>query len=164
MNKSPYSRFECNDLILRDELAVDRTLLANERTLLAYLRSGAALLITGASILHFSTESWFWAVGMACIPAGIITGIVGIARYRRMKKSISLFRRQSDREKKKNGKIDSWSATYSSRKYAISAISHNFRVIKRLWSVSHLYNNVRKLKSCGYGMIWNLSAGGSHPQ
>ncbi|RPJ43750.1 MAG: DUF202 domain-containing protein, partial [Deltaproteobacteria bacterium] len=33
MKKSPYSRFESTDLILRDELAVDRTLLANERTL-----------------------------------------------------------------------------------------------------------------------------------
>lgn len=34
---SPYFRF-CNDeLILRDELAVDRTLLANERTLLESL-------------------------------------------------------------------------------------------------------------------------------
>jgi len=73
VKKSPYSRFCNNDLILRDELAVDRTLLANERTLLAYLRSGAALLIAGVSIMHFSTQNWFWAIGIACIPAGIIT-------------------------------------------------------------------------------------------
>jgi putative membrane protein len=76
MKKSPYYRFESTDLILRDELAVDRTLLANERTLLAYLRSGVALLITGFSIMHFSTQGWFWAFGIACIPVGIITGIV----------------------------------------------------------------------------------------
>jgi putative membrane protein len=69
---------------LRDELAVDRTLLANERTLLAYLRSGVALLIAGFSIMHFSTQGWFWAVGIAGIPAGIITGIVGMGRYRRI--------------------------------------------------------------------------------
>lgn len=95
MNDSPYGRFDSADLILRDELAIDRTLLANERTLLAYLRSGVALLIAGVSIIHFSQESWFWAVGIACIPTGIITGIVGLARYRRMNRSIFLVRRQS---------------------------------------------------------------------
>lgn len=40
MKDSPYSKFDTDDLILRDQLAIDRTLLANERTLLAYLRSG----------------------------------------------------------------------------------------------------------------------------
>jgi putative membrane protein len=93
MNESSYSRFESRDLALRDELAVERTLLANERTFLAYLRSGAALLIAGVSIMHFSTEGWFWAVGVACLPVGIITGIVGLGRYRRVKKSITLVRR-----------------------------------------------------------------------
>ena len=95
MNDSPYVRFDSDDLILRDELAIDRTLLANERTLLAYLRSGVALLIAGVSIVHFSQEGWFWVVGIACIPIGIITGIVGVARYRKMNRSISLVRRQS---------------------------------------------------------------------
>ena len=56
MHDSPYERFDSDDLILRDELAIDRTLLANERTLLAYLRSGVALLIAGVSIIHFSQE------------------------------------------------------------------------------------------------------------
>jgi len=95
MNDSPYERFASDALILRDQLAIDRTLLANERTLMAYLRSGVALLIAGVSIIHFSQEGWFWAVGIACIPTGIITGMVGVARYRRMNRSISLVRRQS---------------------------------------------------------------------
>jgi putative membrane protein len=107
MKKSPYSRFDCNDLILRDELAVDRTLLANERTLPAYLRSGAALLIAGVSIMHFSTQDWFWAIGIACIPAGILTGMIGIDRYRRMKKSIFLVRRQPEKATKETEKTDS---------------------------------------------------------
>jgi len=95
MNDSPYERFNGADLILRDELAIDRTLLANERTLMAYLRSGVALLIAVVSIIHFSQEGWFWAVGIACIPTGIVTGIVGVARYRRMNRAISLVRQQS---------------------------------------------------------------------
>lgn len=101
MNESPYTRFDKNDLILRDELAIDRTLLANERTLLAYLRSGMALLIAGVSIIHFSQENWFWVVGIGCIPTGIIISIIGVVRYWRMNKSISLFRRQSEIETKK---------------------------------------------------------------
>ena len=95
MHNSPYAKFDSADLILRDELAIDRTLLANERTLLAYLRSGVALLIAGVSIIHFSQEGWFWIVGIACLPTGMITGIVGMARYRRMNRAISLVRRQS---------------------------------------------------------------------
>ncbi|NTV92472.1 MAG: DUF202 domain-containing protein, partial [Chlorobiaceae bacterium] len=61
-------RFACGDLILRDELAIDRTLLANERTLLSYLRSGVALLIAGVSIIHYSQDGWFLSVGFFCIP------------------------------------------------------------------------------------------------
>ncbi|KPK77457.1 MAG: hypothetical protein AMJ79_03130 [Phycisphaerae bacterium SM23_30] len=98
MKDLAYSKFDTDDLILRDQLAIDRTILANERTLLAYLRSGVALLIAGVTIIHFSHESWFWAVGIGCIPSGIITGIVGVERYRRMNKSISLIRRRSEKE------------------------------------------------------------------
>jgi len=95
MNDSLYKRFDKDELILRDELAIDRTLLANERTLMSYLRSGVALLIAGVSIIHFSQGGWFWAVGIACIPSGIITSIVGVVRYRKMNRLISIVRRQS---------------------------------------------------------------------
>jgi putative membrane protein len=95
MKDTPYSKFYADTLILRDELAIDRTILANERTLLSYLRSAVALLIAGVSIIHFSTESWFWMLGITCIPTGIITGIIGVARYRRMNQSIVRIRNQS---------------------------------------------------------------------
>lgn len=96
--ETPYSRFDADNLILRDELAIDRTLLANERTLMAYLRSGVALLIAGVSIMHFSSEGWFWIVGLVCIPTGMITGVIGMARYRRMNKKIVLVRNRSKTE------------------------------------------------------------------
>jgi putative membrane protein len=107
MKRSAYSRSDCRDLILRDKLAIERTLLANERTLLAYLRSGAALLIAGGSILHFAAQDWFWAMGVACIPVGIIIGIIGVGRYRRIKKSISLVRSPSEMETKEPPTPDS---------------------------------------------------------
>jgi putative membrane protein len=94
MATSPYSKFDNCELILRDELAIDRTILANERTLLAYLRSGVSLLIAGVSMMHFSQEGWFQAVGVACIPVGVITGIFGLFRYRTINRSISAVRRQ----------------------------------------------------------------------
>lgn len=102
MNNSLYSRFDKDDLILRDELAIDRTLMANERTLLAFLRSGAALFIAGVSIMHFSMVGWFWTIGLTCIPLGIITVIIGTLRYRKMKKTIAHVREQLRVNKENN--------------------------------------------------------------
>ena len=96
MSDKPYFKFENDDLILRDELAIDRTLLANERTLLAYLRSGVALLIAGTSIMHFSDQGWFRMVGASCIPTGIITGAVGVMRYRKMNNAIAFVRNKKN--------------------------------------------------------------------
>ena len=96
MSGTPYSHFNPKDLILRDELAIDRTVLANERTLMAYLRSAVALLIAGVSIMHFSSERWFWLVGAVCIPTGIVTGLIGVTRYRRMNRKIALVRNRPD--------------------------------------------------------------------
>ena len=91
MKDTAYSRFRKDtkhDLILRDELAIDRTLLANERTLLAYLRAAVALVIAGITIMHFAQDDGFFIVGVVCIPAGILTGGVGIVSFRRMKRAI----------------------------------------------------------------------------
>ena len=95
MMNEPYSRFKNDTLILRDELAIDRTLLANERTLLAYLRSAVALLIAGATIMKFSSQDWFWWVGVACLPTGIITGVIGVVRHWQMNRSINCIRNMS---------------------------------------------------------------------
>ncbi len=95
MTESPYSRFKSETLILRDELAVDRTALANERTLLAYLRSAVSLAIAGVSIMHFAHVAWFAWIGVACLPLGFVSGAVGIARYRKMARSIRQLREQT---------------------------------------------------------------------
>jgi len=92
MKTSIYTRFARNSLILRDELAIDRTLLANERTLLAYLRSAVALLIAGLSIIHFAQHTWFWVIGLICLPFSVIISAIGIARYWRLHKTICIIR------------------------------------------------------------------------
>jgi len=90
-----YSRFENERLILRDELAIDRTILANERTLLAYLRSSIALILAGVSIIHFSSRNWFLWIGVLCLPGGLVAGIIGIWRYIKMNNAISLIRKKT---------------------------------------------------------------------
>lgn len=94
MGNNPYSQFDSAELILRDQLAIDRTLLANERTLLSYLRSGVALFIAGISIIHFSHELWFTVIGFICLPSGIVTVWFGVLRFRKMDRAISVVRMQ----------------------------------------------------------------------
>jgi putative membrane protein len=105
MPKHPiYSRFETATLILRDELAIDRTLLANERTLLSYLRSAVALFIAGVSIIHFSHQMWFTVIGFACIPFGLYAAQIGIVRYRKMDKAIAIVRKELTKQDAEAGK------------------------------------------------------------
>ena len=47
----PYTGLE-DQLILRDHLAADRTILANERTFLAYIRTALTLFVAGLSFVH----------------------------------------------------------------------------------------------------------------
>jgi putative membrane protein len=90
-----YEKFRHIPLILRDELALDRTLLANERTLLAYLRSGMALVIAGATIAHFSQTGWYYIVGVVCIPAGVLCAAVGLFRFVKMNRAFLRIREQA---------------------------------------------------------------------
>lgn len=75
---NPYERFENTELILRDQLAIDRTVLANERTLLAYARTSLALIVTGTGAIRFfdgwSAHITGWgliAFGVAVFPFGL---------------------------------------------------------------------------------------------
>ena len=92
---TPYAKFKKGQLILRDELAIDRTLLANETTLLAYMRLSISLTIAGVSIVHFAMEEWFRTIGILCVPVGIGAGMVGWWRYNKMGKEIRGIRKKS---------------------------------------------------------------------
>jgi len=89
---SPYTRFEPSELILRDELALDRTILANERTYLAYVRAAIALILAGVTFVHFSDALWYTLIGAACIPLGVAGLLIGVIRYRRMQSALAPFR------------------------------------------------------------------------
>jgi putative membrane protein len=83
---NPYSRFDKEQLILRDELALDRTVLANERTLLAYVRTALALLLAGVTFVYFSNAMWFSIVGVVSLIVGAGALALGVRRYRQMQK------------------------------------------------------------------------------
>lgn len=98
MPENPYDRFHNKDLILRDELAIDRTILANERTVLAYLRGALTLIIAGVTFIHFIDKGFLLYLGGGLIPLGLIVGILGYARYRKMDKAIRVVRKAFARE------------------------------------------------------------------
>ena len=82
----PYGEFRKEELILRDHLAAQRTVLANERTLLAYTRTALTFLIGGVTFLQFFGHPAAQALGWIFLPAAGVTAVVGGHHYRRMKR------------------------------------------------------------------------------
>ena len=87
----PYSKINPSDMILRDHLAYDRTLLANERTLLAYMRTSIALLATGGTLVKiFPDEQPMVNLGIILLALGIIVLAAGLWRYIAISKKLAL--------------------------------------------------------------------------
>jgi len=78
----PYSNIDPKDMILRDHLARDRTMLANERTLLSYIRTAIALLASGAMVIKIFPENraLFILAVMLLVCGGVIIAF-GIWRF-----------------------------------------------------------------------------------
>lgn len=81
MNSEPKS-----DALLRDQLAIERTLLANERTLLAYIRTSLLLLASAFTLMKLYGDS----VPLKFLGAGLIfLGILligwSVFHYRRIR-------------------------------------------------------------------------------
>jgi len=92
---NPYERFLEDELILRDQLAADRTILANERTFLSYLRTGLGFAAAGVALIHLFASTLVKIIGWALIPVGAGIVIVGIYRYIRVRKMLIHFTRTS---------------------------------------------------------------------
>ena len=84
MPDTPYSKFDKEKLILRDHLAIDRTILANERTLLAYIRTALTLFVAGVTFIQFFASGIIQIVGWIFLPSGVATFIIGLIRHRKM--------------------------------------------------------------------------------
>jgi putative membrane protein len=80
----PYDNFDPKAFIVRDWLALDRTILANERTFLAWCRTSLTLMIAGVTFVRFFGHRIYTVIGAIFIAAGILIFTLGYARYRRM--------------------------------------------------------------------------------
>jgi putative membrane protein len=96
VKKHFYSSFERRELILRDWLALDRTILANERTFLAYSRTGLTLIIAGLAFVKFFGHIIYITIGYAFIVAGIAVFLFGVARYRRMIANLKILKKAEE--------------------------------------------------------------------
>lgn len=88
MADKPYTEVEASELILRDHLAAERTVLANERTLLAYVRTALSLIITGVAFWKFVDGATGRFIGLAFLPLGSLVMVFGIYRWQKTARAI----------------------------------------------------------------------------
>jgi len=70
--------------VVRDYMAIERTVMANERTFLSYIRSALGLFIGGASFIEFFESAWIVTVGWIFLPLGVMAFLLGLRKYKRI--------------------------------------------------------------------------------
>ncbi len=83
------SHYTQDQMILRDYLALERTVLASERTLLAYIRTAIGTFASGVGMLKLIESTVFTVIGYIFIvisPLAIIIGIINYLSVRRLLK------------------------------------------------------------------------------
>ncbi|MFP4173630.1 MAG: YidH family protein [Candidatus Hydrogenedentota bacterium] len=70
-----------NGLILRDHLAIERTVLANERTFLAYVRTALTFLAVGGTLLHLFASWAFYVLAAVLLVTGLALLAIGVGRF-----------------------------------------------------------------------------------
>ena len=88
VNRS-YTKFQERELILREHLALDRTILANERTFLGYIRTSLTLFVVGVTFIKFFNILFLAIMGWIFILVGILIFIFGLIKYVRTKNQIN---------------------------------------------------------------------------
>ncbi|UOB17609.1 DUF202 domain-containing protein [Abyssalbus ytuae] len=78
-------------LILRDELAIDRTRLANERTFLAYFRTFIVIMSSGVAIIKLDILEDLIILGYIFLVIAPIMLLIGVLRFFYVKKHIRKF-------------------------------------------------------------------------
>lgn len=84
MEKLPYDNFNSQEFIVRDWLALDRTVLANERTFLAYGRTSLGLFLGGMTLIKVFTTDFAIATGWVFVVASVGIFFYGVRRFLQM--------------------------------------------------------------------------------
>ena len=92
------------DLILREKLALQRTILANQTTFLAFLRTSMYFLVAGLSIHHFLTlkigfliEILFYFISFIILLSGIINYFSQKHKIERSRKHIGNYKAEYEK-------------------------------------------------------------------
>ena len=77
-----------DEMILRDYLALDRTVLANDRTLLAYIRAFVGAFSAGIAMIKLTDTFSINIAGYILAAMSPVFIIIGIIRYKQVEKKI----------------------------------------------------------------------------
>lgn len=87
-----YKEFFAKQLILRDYLAIERTILTNEATFLAYIRTSLTIIVVGVTVFKLSLgNATFQNLGVVLTVVGILIMIIGSTRTIQMRNKINKF-------------------------------------------------------------------------
>ena len=78
-----------DEMILRDFLALDRTILAIKRTLLAYVRTFTGLIASGIGMVELVAELIPNIIGYTFIAAAFPILILGIIEYKKTRRALA---------------------------------------------------------------------------
>jgi len=87
MSEHPYDHYngiEKQNMILRDYLAIDRTVMANESSFLSYIRTALTMVVAAITFLKFFNSNWVHMIGWIFITAAALMVIHGATRYEAM--------------------------------------------------------------------------------
>jgi putative membrane protein len=87
MDKQTQNNFN-KDLVLRERLAIERTVLANDATLLAFIRTALYFSIAGMSINRVLNVKFGLLIEMIFWSIAFVILVIGIYKYRKQKKSL----------------------------------------------------------------------------
>jgi len=77
----PYDEFKREEMILRDWLALDRTVLANKRNFLAYGRTSIAMFALGIAFVKLIHHQFFEVAGFVLMALGVVVFIIGAREF-----------------------------------------------------------------------------------
>lgn len=75
-------------MILREKLALQRTILANQTTFLAFIRTSMYFLVAGISIKNLTDISYGWIIEIIFVGISIILLLVGVLNYKKQHEKI----------------------------------------------------------------------------
>lgn len=84
MGEHPYDHIngtEKQKMILRDYLAVDRTVMSNESSFLAYIRTALTFVVVAITFLKFFSSPWMHTLGWIFIALAGLMVVHGASRY-----------------------------------------------------------------------------------